>query len=218
VHKYRKAQGIVLKKQNYKESDQIVTIWSYEFGKIRVLARSLRMPRSKLSGSLQDLALVNFEVTGKWPTIISTQVVKNFKGIRSNLSKMAPAFYACELMLKTTADEHPNTQALDYFLEFLKYLDSQDNLELINLATHSFALKLLSCQGFSTEFAQNSFKISPEISETLQILQQTQFGKLHAVTIPSGLTYKLKSTINQLLEFVLERELKSQAFLAQVKS
>jgi recombinational DNA repair protein (RecF pathway) len=46
--KYSKAQGIVLKKQNYKESDQIVTIWSYEFGKIRVLARALRCPKASL--------------------------------------------------------------------------------------------------------------------------------------------------------------------------
>jgi DNA repair protein RecO len=214
--KYSKAQGIVLKKQNYKESDQIVTIWSYEFGKIRVLARALRLPKSKLAGSLQDLSLVNFEVTGRWPTIISAQVVRNFKGIRMHLAKMAPAFYATELMLKTTADEHPNSQALDYLLDFLKNLDCEDNLEVVNTSLHSFALKLLSCQGFSPEYAQSSFKISPELSELMQVLSKKDFSELGTVAIPLALSYKLKSTINQLLEYVLERELKSKAFLTQV--
>ncbi|MBX4205313.1 MAG: DNA repair protein RecO [Candidatus Doudnabacteria bacterium] len=214
--KYNKAQGIVLKKTNYKETDQIVTIWSYEFGKMRVLARGLRLPKSKLAGSLQDLSLVNFEVTGRWPTIISAGTVRNFKGIRSNLAKMAPAFYVTELMLKTTADEHPNTPALECFLDFLNVLDHEDNLEIIDVALHSFVLKLLDHLGFGTEYAQNSFQISPELFETLKSLRQADLKDIRGVTIAPNLAYKLKQTINQLLEFVLERELKSKAFLTQV--
>jgi DNA repair protein RecO (recombination protein O) len=216
VAKYNKAQGIVLKKQNYKESDQIITIWTYEFGKIRVLARAIRMPKSKLAGSLQDLNVINFEVTGRFPMIISSEVVRSFRGIHTNLAKMAPAFYATELMLKTTADEHPNREAMDHLLEFLKNLDCEDDLEAANIALHAFAIKLISCQGFSTEYAQDSFKISPELSELIQVLRKKDFSEIKNVAIPISLTYKLKAVINQLLEYVLERELKSKAFLTQI--
>ena len=217
MHKYRKAAGVVLKKQNYKETDQIVTIWSNEFGKIRVLAKALRSAKSKLAGSLQDLSLVRFEVTGKMPIIISCQVEKNFKGIRSNLAKMAPAFYAAELMLKSTADEHPNEEAFGHLVDFLDLLDYEDDLSAINIALSSFTLKLLSSLGFSTEYASSNFNISDELQDVISDLRRKEFSELKEFAIPGGLTFKLKSTINLLLEYVLEREIKSTAFLAQLK-
>lgn len=203
----------MLKKQNYRESDQIVTIWSYELGKIRVLGRALRLPKSKLSGNLQDLSVVDFEVTGKWPTIISAQAKRNFKGIRTQLAKMAPAFYATELMLKTTADEHPNPEALDCLLEFLGILDAEDDLEKISVVQHGFTIKLLSCLGFSSENFSGNSRMNPEIAKIMQALRQSDLAELRSYEIPNGLSFKLKIAINQLLEFVLERKLESQVFL-----
>ena len=217
MHKYRKASGVVLKKQNYKETDQIITIYTPEFGKIRVLARGIRKPQSKLSGSLQDLCQINFEMTGKMPIVISAEVARNHKNIRTNLSKMAPAFYATELMLKTTADEEPNNQAYDLLINFLSVLDQEDDLETINIVLQSFALKLLGCLGFSTEYADQSFRIAPELALVIENLRRKELVGITSFEVPAELLYKLKNTINMLLEFVLERELKSQAFLAQVK-
>ena len=75
--KYQKLTGIILKKQNNKEADQIITIWTKEFGKIRCLAKSIRLPKSKLNSSMQDLSLVEFEVTGKHlPVLISSVTIK----------------------------------------------------------------------------------------------------------------------------------------------
>jgi DNA repair protein RecO len=149
-HKYRKAQGIVLKKQNYRETDQIVTIWTRELGKIRVLARGLRKSGSKLAGALQDLSLVVFEVTGKFPTLVSADVKRNFKGIRSNLVKIAPACYACELIMKMTADEHPNVQAYSLLLDFLEKLDADATELHAYTMIDIYALNLAQSLGFGT--------------------------------------------------------------------
>jgi recombinational DNA repair protein (RecF pathway) len=129
---------------------------------------------------------------------------------------MAPAFYATELMLKTTADEHPNPEALDHLLDFLKVLDEEENLEAIHVALPSFTLKLLSCLGYSSDHIQNSFQMSSELSDCIQTLRQKNFQELKNFEIPESISYKLKTVINQLLEFVLERDLKSKAFLTQV--
>ncbi len=216
--KYRKAQGIVLKKQNYRETDQILTIWTAELGKVRVLARGLRASKSKMAYSLQDLSLIKFEMTGRsLPTIISVQLVRNFKGVRSNLAKMAPAFYVTELMLKTTADEHPNEAAFEHLVEFLEVLDSEENLDAINVALNSFTLKLLDCLGFSAEYAEYNFRVSTDLALVIQTLREKDFRDLRDYSIPESLVFNLKSTINKLLEFILERELKSVSIINAFK-
>jgi len=148
--KYKKATGVILKKQNYRETDQIITIWSDEFGKIRALARGLRKSTSKLAGNLQDLSLVKVELTGRFPTIISAEVVQNFKGIRSNLVKIAPACYACELIMKMTADENPNTQAFNLLLDFLQKLDCDETEFHAYTMIDIYALNLAQVLGFGS--------------------------------------------------------------------
>jgi hypothetical protein len=144
-------------------------------------------------------------------------VKNNFRGIRSNLAKMAPAFYASELMIKTAADEQPNVEAFHHLIDFLAVLNAEDDLNIVNVSLNSFTLKLLACIGFSSENVSRSFKISPEMSDLIQNLRQKEFVELKTFEIPNSLTFRLRQTINQLLEFVLEREMKSEAFLAQLK-
>jgi DNA repair protein RecO len=146
--KYHKACGIILRKQNYKETDQIITIWTREYGKMRLLARGLRKSVSKLAGNLQDLHMVEVEYTGKWPTLISAKVVDNFKGIRTNLAKFAPAYYACELLLKMTADEHPNTRAFDLLSDFLQELSRNQTEVQAYTMIDIYALDLAQALGF----------------------------------------------------------------------
>jgi DNA repair protein RecO (recombination protein O) len=154
--KYTKGQGIVLKKQNYRETDQIVTIWSDEFGKMRVLARGLRRSGSKLAGALQDLSWVKFELTGKWPTIISAEVVNNFKGIRQNLAKVAPACYACELIMKMTADEHPDSRAFHLLADFLRELSGNSTEFQAYTLIDIYALNLADILGFGRPAEMNT--------------------------------------------------------------
>jgi DNA repair protein RecO len=163
---YKKAQGIILKKQNYKETDQILTIWTYELGKIRAIARGLRASKSKLAYNLQDLSLINFEITGKMPVIISAQTVKNFKGIKNNLSKIASAFYAAEIMLKMTADEQTNTLALDLLVNFLDQLE-QSGVKGQKSDVDFFALNLAQALGFGNPKEIRSHKDVRHFIESL---------------------------------------------------
>src|SRR5262245_39520274 len=110
---YQKHTGIVLKKQNYREADQILTVWTEGKGKLRVLARGLRLGKSKLAFSLQDFGVIEFELAGRkaMPSLISARLLENFPGFRESLDKSVSAFYAAELMLKMTPDEEPNRDA-----------------------------------------------------------------------------------------------------------
>ncbi len=152
--KYKKLTGVILKKQNYREADQIVSCWTREAGKVRVLAKALRLPKSKLAYALQDLSMVEIHSVGRnLPTLIGAKPLNQFNGLRIDLKKAAMGFYAAELMLKMTADEHPNTAAFDLLANFLQQLD------LVNPTpdypfVDSFALNLAQILGFGT--AQHS--------------------------------------------------------------
>lgn len=166
----------MLKKQNYREADQIVTIWTEELGKLRCLARGIRKPSSKLVYNLQNFSLVSFEVSGRHlPVLTSCQTLQNFRLLYHDLGKIAAGCYAAELMLKLTADEHPNPKAYELLHKFFEHSD-KDRLSI-------FCSELLEALGFSSK---------------------TSSAKLDF------------QELNQLIEEILERKLKSSAFLRQI--
>src|SRR6185369_17025132 len=125
--RYKKLLGIILKKQNYKEADQILTVWTREAGKVRVLARGLRKPASKLVYALPDLGITEIHITGNnLAVLIGAKPIKQFQNLTGDLQKTVIGFYAAELMLKMTADEHPNLEAYDLLAGFLENLDGAD--------------------------------------------------------------------------------------------
>ena len=148
--KYKKLTGIILKKQNYREADQIITFWSREAGKFRFLAKSVRLAKSKLSSQLLDLNLVEIEVAGRGslPIVISATCQKSYKNLHQDLVKMGIAFYASELMMKMTADENPNEQAFNLIKDFLEKVDKEQVEKYILI--DEFALSLAVCLGFGT--------------------------------------------------------------------
>ncbi len=214
---YKKLEGIILKKQNYKESDQIITIWTYEAGKIRVNARGVRLAKSKLVYSLQELSLVTVEITGRnFPTIVSVAPIQQFNTLTEDLKKTAVAFYAAELMLKMTADEHPNPQAFLLFRDFLTNLDRLDYSQRYHPILESFSLKILDSLGFSIEHAKASFKIPQDLDADIKTLTNTRFELLEKVNIEQDQTDRLHKLINKFIEYILERNIKSEPFLISI--
>lgn len=147
--KYKKLTGVILKKQNYKEADQILTLWTKEAGKVRVLAKSVRLPKSKLVYNLSELAEVKIEVVGHktLPVVVSAAIKSNFKNLREDLVKMSSGFYAAELMMKMTADEHANQPAYELMLSFFHDLNGMDDLGHYAMIDR-FALNLSEVLGF----------------------------------------------------------------------
>ena len=216
---YRKLEGVVLKKQNYKEADQIITLWTKEVGKVRVLAKAIRSNKSRLAYSVQDLSLVEIETAGKnLGVLTSAKQKKTYKAIRKDLSKIGLGFYATELVMKMTADEQANGPAYSYLLEFLDYLDKAQNLKQAELAVFGFALKLMECLGFSIEFAHNTMKIERSLTVHLNKLVKEKFDHVERLSFEDDLANKITKTIKDFIEFILERELKTEKIWMMIKS
>ena len=83
--------------------------------------RSVKLIKSKLAFGLQTLFYSEVEIAGagKMPIITGVRVLEHFKNLRENHKLVNYALFATELVLKSTADEQPNAELFDYFLDFL---------------------------------------------------------------------------------------------------
>ena len=158
--KYKKLTGIILKKQNYREADQILTLWTRQAGKVRCLAKGVRLPKSKMNFCLADLGICEIDLAGNHSlaTLIGVKSIRQFGGVRENLNKAAAGFYAAELMMKMTADEHPNETAFELLMDFLVQLETSEGTQ--ESLTDNFAMKLPEVLGFGSakdEISAHSF-------------------------------------------------------------
>jgi len=206
--RYKKLTGIILKKQNYKEADQILTVWTKEAGKIRILAKSIRKPQSKMNYAVQDLGLCELDVTGQnLVVLIGAKPLGRFQNLQKDLKKTVIGFYAAELMLKMTADEHPNVEAFNLLSDFLHNLDRLDYSVRYYPLLECFSLKLMDNLGFAIPSTADS---------DLEMLSQLEFEDFDKLQLADDRIEELHSTINKFIEYILERNIKSEILLNQL--
>lgn len=88
------SQGYVLKKENANESDQIFSIYTRDFGKIKVLAKASRRLNSKLRSFIQIFYLADIEfIQGKaTKTLTGAVLIEKFDNIKKSLLKLRLAY------------------------------------------------------------------------------------------------------------------------------
>ncbi len=116
--------AFILKKQPYGEGDELITVYTEEAGKLRVLAKSVKFSKSKLQYNLQSLFLVRLSVAGTHlPRIIGSEAQQMYPLLRERMEAVQAALYGTELLLKFTPDEQKNEHLFLLFGKFLSFLD-----------------------------------------------------------------------------------------------
>ena len=82
--KQLQTEGIVLSRTDYGEADRIINILTPEQGKIALMARGVRKPKSKLAGgielfSISDISYIKGK--GEIGTLISVRLKKHYANI-----------------------------------------------------------------------------------------------------------------------------------------
>lgn len=124
VH-YR-TQGIFLKKSARGESDELFTVYTKEFGKLRILGKAIRKITSKLrSGSgLFYLSEVEF-IQGKgYKTLTDSILINNFKNIRQDLIKLRNAYKIARLLDELISKEEKDEKIWKLVCDIFERLDS----------------------------------------------------------------------------------------------
>ena len=145
-----KTQGIVLKQMPIGEADRILSIFTRDFGKVRVVARGVRKPTSKLAGHLEPLSHVAISVSRgrSLAPIREALTVRSFRGVRENLRLISEGVYLAELVESFSAEDQPSPVIYRLLLDALDWLEvNGDNARLMRY----FELRLLMDSGFGPE-------------------------------------------------------------------
>lgn len=96
MSEYLSSEAVVLKSQDYKEDDKIITIFGEKTGKLRAVVKGVKKSNSKLRGAVQGFSVTDLTFTkGKvMPIVIAGEVVKSFNGAADDYTKVN---YACIL-------------------------------------------------------------------------------------------------------------------------
>lgn len=124
VH-YR-TQGIILAKKERGEADRVFTVYTKDFGRLALWARSERKIASKLRGGLELLCLSELEfINGKSKkTITDSFLIERYSVIRKDLRKLRSALRIMETLEETTAKEEQDLTAWNLLLESLSLLNN----------------------------------------------------------------------------------------------
>ena len=104
--------GLVLKHSPLREADEILTLWSWEEGKARVLARAVRKSSSRLRAVLAPVSWLSLQVapSRRLAVVVDAKVRKSYPEILKNLSHLAIVFNVFEVLMRATPDGEPNQQ------------------------------------------------------------------------------------------------------------
>lgn len=142
-----RAQAIVLGHIEYGEADRILKLFTFEKGKVTVIAKGIRKIRSRKAGHLEPFTRVNlFLAKGRNLDIVTqAETVDAYTGLRDDLQRLAFASYIVEVLDRFTYEEGQNVGIFRLLANTLSRLETQKNAETV---IHYYEVRLLDLLGF----------------------------------------------------------------------
>ncbi|MFH0987293.1 MAG: DNA repair protein RecO [Patescibacteria group bacterium] len=149
-YKTFKSEAIVIREKDFAEQDKFFTVFAREYGKMGVLAKSVRKIDAKLRAGLQLLNYVSLEfVRGKNFNIATDAIVKDeFLKSKSSPSRFRDSLYICNILDNLIKGEEADEKTWKLLLESLRDLEAHSNRFIF---IHYFEWNLVSALGFKPE-------------------------------------------------------------------
>src|SRR3989344_4163923 len=170
-------RGIVVRKTETGEHNQLVTVYTRELGKIRVLAKSAKKNTSKQAGHLDLFNVVDFlMVPGKsYPIITQAQSTDNFLGIKSSFGRLIVGFFILESFHCLIYEHEQDTNLWSFLNAQLKKLEQVvSKKNALDALLTDFKKELLSVLGYRQNINE---------AETDYFLQSLSFQKFSSLSL-----------------------------------
>jgi len=237
----RQTLGIVIRTADYKDNDRMITLLTKEYGKMSASARGSRKPTSKLFAATSLFCCgeyMFYEKNGRYG-VKSCAVRRTFFNMQNDYDAYAAACFIADAIDKVAQEDDvspglfsltvnafyaldtgvvPGT-ALAYFIQRLLYIEGV----YPNLKSCVFCGRRDSLIRFSAEHGgavctacahtHGGNGLDADVLETLARLAHTAPGDMGIVEIAAGTQEKLKKVLVSYLEHVLQKPLKTAAFV-----
>lgn len=166
-----KAEGVILNRRDLGDADRIVTLYTREFGRRRLVARGARRPASHLAPHLELFTRVRIlAAVGTNLDILSqVEVLESYSRLRTDLAAFAAAGWAIELLDGLSQDAESVPAAYGALLTFLRGLEVAEEppetwltaLALVLLETHGYQPELRACTVCGMAIAPDQHAFAP---------------------------------------------------------
>ncbi|MDQ0205547.1 DNA repair protein RecO [Alkalicoccobacillus murimartini] len=145
-----RVEAIVIKTVDYGETNKIITLYTKERGKIGVMARGAKKPKSQLSAVSQPFiygSYVIYKGSGLG-TLNQGDPIKTFRKVREDLVNASYAMYMAELIDKLTEENKRYMWLFDWYYLCLVHMEEGADPEVL---TRIFEMKMLDVAGISPQ-------------------------------------------------------------------
>lgn len=203
-----KTKGIVLRYNDFKGADRLLTVFTYDFGKVFAVVRGAKKDTSKLMGHLDvfnfsDLMLVQGKT---FDTIAGSDSLENFPCIRKDIKLRALAYCLMEIIDKFTVDQQKDEKIFLLFLGFLRQIENE--CFSMYKIYHSFLLRIVELTGFGVEIEKY-----PSCKNELDILRKGYVKDLRNLFFDKSVERKIAAVENVILEDCDVGEIRAKKFL-----
>lgn len=150
-----KTEAIVLRGLDLGEADRVLTVLTPHLGKLRVIAKGVRRPRSRIGGGLEPLGAVDLvlAVGRTFDVVTQSQLLDPHLGLRKDLHGTAAAWYLAELADRFCEERAESTAAYALLGEGLSALDASTSVAARDAIARAYELHLLEAMGYRPELA-----------------------------------------------------------------
>jgi len=242
-----KTEAVIIKKTKLGEAGRILTLYTPQLGKIQAVAKGVRRPRSKMAGHLELLTHSQLSLARgrNLDTVIGAQTISSFLPLKTDLDLTSYALYATELVNQFAADNVEDQPLFQLLVETLQNLSQGGDNELIMryfelhlLDMAGFRPQLehcVACKSALKDAAnlfspaaggmlcpgcrqnQLAYPLSENARKVLLLLQHSDYSAVSGLEIDRELSHQLEMVVRNYIRYLLEREVKSTAWLDSVR-
>ena len=145
-----RTEAVVLRRHELGEADRLMTILTPHYGKLRVVAKGVRRPRSRKAGHLELFTRAQLLLARGRELDIVTQAeaADTFPTLQTDLNRLAHAAYAVELLDCFAVAEEENRPLYRLLVDTLARLDQGSDPAVV---TRFFEVRLLDLAGFQPQ-------------------------------------------------------------------
>ena len=145
-----RSEAVVLRRLDLGEADRLLTIYTPDRGKLRVVAKGVRRPRSRKAGHLEPLTRVRLMLARGRELDIITQAesLELYPSLRDDLIRLGQASYAVELLDRFTVEDGESLRLYDLLVSTLDRLAAGNEPAI---ALRYYELRMLDLVGYRPE-------------------------------------------------------------------
>ncbi len=242
----QKVEGIVIRTMDYGESNKIVTLFTRELGKIGVMSRGAKKPKSRLAAVSQLFIYGTFlfQKSQGLGTLNQAEIIDSFRDVRKDLFRASYATYMVEMTDKLTEERQPNPSLFELLYQMLHYLNEGVDADVL---LRIFEIKMLAVAGirpqldecascgstdvpvaFSIRDAgflckrcvhkdERAYHLSAHSARLLRLFYYLDLERLGQISLKQETKQELKEIISAYYDEYSGLRLKSKRFLEQLE-